>query len=303
MNKSSSLYLFECYIWLVNTIARGPITLAAINDKWARASVNDYKTDSIPDCTFHRWKNNIQLLFNVTIKCNTHGEYYIEDGENLRGENWRNRMFQLFAMNSLIKDSKGLRGRILYEHIPSGEIYLSTIVEAMRDNCTLEMTYQGFAKTEPSTFMVEPYCLKMFKQRWYMVAHAPDRDMIRTYALDRIHALEPTTRKFKLPKDFDAEFYFRNHYGVSDMEKQPEEVEIKIEAYQANYLRTLPLHASQTEIERQEQFSIFRYYIAPSFDFIQELLTHGAVLEVLKPQWLREKLQHDLAYQLSKYQA
>ena len=287
----------------MNTIARGPITLAAINDKWARASVNDYKTDSIPDCTFHRWKNNIQLLFNVTIKCNTHGEYYIEDGENLRGENWRNRMFQLFAMNSLIKDSKGLRGRILYEHIPSGEIYLSTIVEAMRDNCTLEMTYQGFAKTEPSTFMVEPYCLKMFKQRWYMVAHAPDRDMIRTYALDRIHALEPTTRKFKLPKDFDAEFYFRNHYGVSDMEKQPEEVEIKIEAYQANYLRTLPLHASQTEIERQEQFSIFRYYIAPSFDFIQELLTHGAVLEVLKPQWLREKLQHDLAYQLSKYQA
>lgn len=302
MNKSSSLYLFECYIWLVNTIARGPISLAGINDKWAHASVNDYKTDSIPDCTFHRWKNNIQLLFNVAIKCNTHGEYYIEDGENLRDENWRNRMFQLFAMNSLIKDSKGLRDRILYEYIPSGEIYLSTIVEAMRDNCTLEMTYQGFAKTEPSTFMVEPYCLKMFKQRWYMVAHAPDRDMIRIYALDRIHALEPTTRKFKLPKDFDAEFYFRNHYGVSDMEKQPEEVEIKIEAYQANYLRTLPLHASQTEIERHERFSIFRYYIAPSFDFIQELLTHGAVLEVLKPQWLREKLQHDLAYQLSKYQ-
>ena len=302
MNKSSSLYLFECYIWLVNTIARGPITLAAINDKWARASVNDYKKDSIPDCTFHRWKNNIQLLFNITIKCNTHGEYYIEDGENLRSENWRNRMFQLFAMNSLIKDSKGLRDRILYEYIPSGEIYLSTIVEAMRDNCVLEMTYQGFAKKEPSTFMVEPYCIKMFKQRWYMVAHAPDRDMIRIYALDRIHALEPTTRKFKLPKDFDAKFYFRNHYGVSDMEKQPEEVEIKIEAYQANYLRTLPLHASQTEIERQEQFSIFRYYIAPSFDFIQELLTHGAVLEVLKPQWLREKLQHDLAYQLSKYQ-
>ena len=302
MNKSSSLYLFECYIWLVNTIARGPISLAGINGKWARASVNDYKTDSIPDCTFFRWKNNIQLLFNVTIKCNTHGEYYIEDGENLRGENWRNRMFQLFAMNSLIKDSKGLRDRILYEYIPSGEIYLSTIVEAMRDNCTLEMTYQGFAKTEPSTFMVEPYCLKMFKQRWYMVAHALDRDMIRIYSLDRIHALEPTTRKFKLPKDFDAEFYFRNHYGVSDMDMQPEEVEIKIEAYQANYLRTLPLHASQTEIERQEQFSIFRYYIAPSFDFIQELLTHGAVLEVLKPQWLREKLQHDLAYQLSKYQ-
>jgi len=302
MNKSSTSYLFECYIWLVNTIARGPITLAAINDKWARASVDDYKSDSIPECTFHRWKNNVQLLFDVTIKCNTRGEYYIEDSERLHNEEWRNRMFQLFAMNSLIKDSKGLRDRILYESIPSGDVYLSTIVEAMRDNCILEMTYQGFAKTKSSTFLVEPYCLKMFKQRWYMLAHSPSRDIIRLYSLDRIHALEPTTQKFQLPKDFDAEFYFRNHYGVSDMDMQPEEVEIKIEAYQANYLRTLPLHASQTEIERQEQFSIFRYYIVPSFDFIQELLTHGPVLEVLKPQSLREKFRKNLAYQLSKYQ-
>ena len=75
MNKSSTSYLFECYIWLVNTIARGPISRAAIDDKWARASVNDYKTDSIPECTFHRWRNNVELLFDVTIKCNTHGEY------------------------------------------------------------------------------------------------------------------------------------------------------------------------------------------------------------------------------------
>ena len=296
------MYLCECYIWLVNTIARGPITLAAINDKWARASVNDYKTDSIPECTFHRWKNNIQLLFDVIIKCNTHGEYYIEDGENLRSENWRNRMFQLFAMNSLLKDSKELRDRIAYESIPSGERYLTTIVEAMRDNCLLEMTYQGFAKTEPSTFLIEPYCLKMFKQRWYMLAHSPGKDKTLIYALDRIHALEPTTKKFKLPRNFDAEFYFRNTYGVSGMEQQPEEVEIKIEAYQANFLRTLPLHASQTEVERQEQFSIFRYNIVPSFEFKQELRKHGSVLEVLKPQWLRDEFRKDLQYQLSKYQ-
>ena len=302
MNKSSTSYLFECYIWLVNTIARGPITRAAIDDKWARASVNDYKTDSIPECTFHRWRNNVELLFDVTIKCNTRGEYYIEDGNNLHSDDWRNRMFQLFAMNSLIKDSKELRHRILHEHVPSGEKYHTAVVEAMRDGSVLGMTYQGFAKTEPSTFMVEPYCLKMFKQRWYMLAHSVGKDKTLIYSLDRIHALEPTTRKYQLPKDFDAEFYFRNVYGVSGMEDQPQEVEIKIEAYQANFLRTLPLHASQTEIERQEQYSIFKYNIVPSFEFKQELRKHGSVLEVLKPQWLRDEFRKDLEYQLSKYQ-
>mgnify|MGYP002624712391 CR=1 FL=1 len=302
MKKSSTAYLFECYIWLVNTIARGPISRAEIDRRWVHSAVNDYKTDSIPECTFHRWRNNVELLFNVTIKCNTHGEYYIEDSEHLRNENWRSRMFQLFAMNSLIKDSKELRDRILHESVPSGEKHLTTIVEAMRDNCVLEMTYQSFAKTEPSTFLVEPYCLKMFKQRWYMLAHSVGKDKTLIYSLDRILALEPTTQKYQLPKDFDVEFYFRNVYGVSGMEEQPQEVEIKIEAYQANFLRTLPLHASQTEIERQEQYSIFRYNLVPAFEFKQELRKHGSVLEVLKPQWLRDEFRKDLAYQLSKYQ-
>ena len=302
MNKSSTSYLFECYIWLVNTIARGPVSRRDIDSKWARASVNDYKTDSIPECTFHRWRNTVQLLFDVTIRCNSHGEYYIEDGGSLRSEDWRNRMFSLFAMNSLLKDSKELRHRILHEPVPSGEKYLTTIIEAMRDNCVLKMTYRGFAKKEPSTFPVAPYCLKMFRQRWYMLAYSPGKDRILLYSLDRIHALEPTARTFRLPGDFDSESYFRNHYGVSDMDRQPEDVEIRIDSFQANYLHTLPLHASQVETERDKRYSVFRYHIVPAFDFIQELRKYGSALEVLRPQWLRDAFREDLQSQLSKYQ-
>ena len=303
MNKSSSMYLFECYIWLVNTIARGPITLAEINDKWARASVNDYKKDNIPECTFHRWKNCVQLLFDVTIKCNSYGQYYIEDGDNLRGENWRNRMFQLFAMNSLIKDSNGLRDRILYEPIPSGEKYLTAVVEAMRDSCLLEMTYQGFAKVEPSTFLIAPYCIKMFKQRWYMLAYSPAKDKMLLYSLDRIHALEPTTQKFQLPRDFDAEFYFRNTYGVSGTEEKPQRIKISVTAYQANYFRTLPLHSSQVEEERHEDHSVFSFFMNPSYEFCQELRKYGPEVEILAPSWLRNKFLQEAKSLIDMYSA
>jgi predicted DNA-binding transcriptional regulator YafY len=295
MNKSSTSYLFECYIWLVNTIARGPITRAAIDDKWARASVNDYKTDSIPECTFHRWRNNVELLFDVTIKCNTHGEYYIEDGNNLHSDDWRNRMFQLFAMNSLIKDSKELRHRILYEEVPSGEKFLSTVVEAMRDNCVLEMTYQGYAKTEPSTFKVEPYCLKMFKQRWYMLAYSPGTDDMRVYGLDRIHAIEPTTQKYKLPKGFNAEAYFSDAYGITmlDDQQEPQKIVISISENQAHYLRTLPLHSSQKEIEPINGYPTFSFYVYPSEEFCQELFKYGSDLEVHEPKSLRNYFAED----------
>ena len=104
MRKSSTAYLFECYVWFVNTIARGPISREAIDNKWARSSVNDYKTDVIPETTFHRWRNTVELLFDITIKCNSQGEYYIDEAKEVNFSEWRTRMVNLLAVNSLVKD-------------------------------------------------------------------------------------------------------------------------------------------------------------------------------------------------------
>ena len=303
MKKSSTAYLFKCYIWLINTIARGPISREMINEKWAHSAVNDYKQDYIPESNFHRWKNTIELLFDIQIKCNSNNEYYIEEAADMRGANMRTRMLNLMSMNSLLKDCKELNRQILFEPVPAGEQFLAPIIEALRDKHAIQMTYQGFDKTHPSTFVVEPYCLKMFKQRWYLLAYSPDMDRKLVYALDRMHEVEITKQKYELPNDFDAEFYFRNTYGVSFAEEQPEEVKISISAGQANYLRTLPLHPSQKEEERNEEYSVFSYYVVPTFEFCQELYQYGSDVEVLAPEKLRQEFARDAAKTNKMYNA
>ena len=303
MKKSSTAYLFECYIWLIDTIARGPISREMINEKWAHSAVNDYKQDYIPESNFHRWKNTIELLFDIQIKCNSNNEYYIEEAADLRGANMRTRMLNLISINSLLKDCKELNRQILFEPVPAGEQFLAPIIEALRDKHAIQMTYQGFDKTHPSTFVVEPYCLKMFKQRWYLLAYSPDMDRKLVYALDRMHEVEITKQKYELPNDFDAEFYFRNTYGVSFAEEQPEEVKISISAGQANYLRTLPLHPSQKEEERNEEYSVFSYYVVPTFEFCQELYQYGSDVEVLAPEKLRQEFARDAAKTNKMYNA
>lgn len=293
MKKSSTAYLFECYIWLLNTIARGPISRAAIDEKWAHSSVNDYKQDYIPESNFHRWKNTIELLFDVHIKCNSNNEYYIEEAADLHNADMRTRLLNLMSVNSLLKDSKELSNQILFEPIPSGEKFLAPIIEAMRDKTAIEMTYQGFTKDYPATFIVEPYCLKMFKQRWYMLAYSLGLDKTMIYSLDRVHAIEPTTQKYKLPKDFNAEAYFKNTYGVTGMDEEPEDIEICIDAMQANYLRTLPLHSTQEEIERNDDYSIFRFHMVPSYEFLQELRKYGSDVEVISPESVRAEFRAD----------
>ena len=277
------------YIWLLNTIARGPISRAAIDEKWAHSSVNEYKQDYLPESNFHRWKSTVEMLFDVHIKCNAYNEYYIEEASDLRGL----RLLNLMSMDSLLKDSKELSDQILFEPVPSGEKFLAPIIEALRDKTAIEMTYQSFTKDYPATFIVEPYCLKVFKQRWYMLAYSPGLDMTLIYSLDRVHAIEPTTQKYKLPKDFNAEAYFKNTYGVTGMDEEPEDIEICIDAMQANYLRTLPLHSSQEEIERNDDYSIFRFHMVPSFEFMQELRKYGSNVQVISPESFRTEFAAD----------
>ena len=293
--KSSTAYLFNCYIWLLNTIARGPVSRAAIDEKWAHSSVNEYKQDYLPESNFHRWKSTVEMLFDVHIKCNAYNEYYIEEASDLHGADMRLRLLNLMSMDSLLKDSKELSDQILFEPIPSGEKFLAPIIEALRDKTAIKMTYQGFTKDYPATFIVEPYCLKMFKQRWYVLAYSPGIDKLYLYSLDRIHAIEPTTQKYKLPKGFNAEAYFKDAYGTADLNYEPVEVKISVSAEQVPYLRSLPLHTSQEEIETNEEYSIFRYFIIPSFDFKQELYKYGSDVEVLAPESMRKEFAEDAA--------
>ena len=301
MDKSSSAHLLGCYIWMVSTLARGPLSREELDRKWARASANNYKSDSIPESTFHRWRRLAEELFGITIRCNTFNEYYIEEATDIRNTDLHRRLLNLMSVNNILKDSDELRSQILFEPVPGGEEFLSPIIEGMRDKRAIKITHQGFSRQEPSTFIVEPYCLKMFKQRWYMLAHSPEYDYLRVYSIDRIQAIEPTKQKYSLPDDFDAETYFKNTYGVTGMEDKPEEIKIGVRAKQANYFRTLPLHPSQEEIERGDVYSIFRFHMVPSYEFVQELRKYGSELVVLAPEELREQFIDEAEMLRSNY--
>ncbi|MFV0587705.1 WYL domain-containing protein [Bacteroides reticulotermitis] len=188
------------------------------------------------------------------------------------------------------------------EQIPSGQIYLAPIIEAMRDSLSLEITYQSFWHDTDHTFEVYPYCVKVFKQRWYVIAYSPGKDHTHIYALDRIKAMTITNSKFVLPSDFDSELFFADCFGViTDENIKTEKVLIKVHINQNRYIRSLPLHHSQKEEKNTVDYSIFSYWIKPTFDFLQALLSHGGYVEVLSPEWLREEIKGVTGDMYNKY--
>jgi hypothetical protein len=281
--------LFNRYIWLIDTIYRAKkITLKQINEKWLRA---DSEHKKIPNRTFHNHRTAIEDFFDIVIECDKReNAYYIEDAEQLSGNVARNWLLNTLTVSNLVNESHKLKDRILFENIPSGQEYLTTIIEAMRDGVSLWLSYQGYAHDEAHEFEIEPYALKVFKQRWYLLANSTYENKLRIYALDRLQSADATENHFEFPEDFDAENYFSDSFGVTVGDgTKTETVKLKVNSWQANYLRSLPLHPSQTE-ERHTDHSIFSLQLKPTFDFRQEILKYGADVEVLAPEWFREEI-------------
>ena len=142
------------------------------------------------------------------------------------------------------------------------------------------------------TITIEPYAIKVFKQRWYMLANNYKRPEPSIYALDRILSIQETNEPFKLPKDFDAELFFKEYYGVlCNSDKKVERIVVR--AYQPlmHYLRTLPLHHSQKELQSTPEYADFEYHLRPTFDFLQELFSQINEIEVLEPASLRKEIK------------
>lgn len=295
--------IFRQYIWLTDIIYRsGGITLQELNDYWIKTELSE----GIPmtRMTFNRHRTAIEEIFDINIECNRKGGYiyYIENEEILKNNSLKHWMIDSLSVSNILLESSSLKDRILLENIPSGRKHLQPIINAMKHGKKLLIEYQKFGKLEVHRIVVKPFAIKIFKQRWYLLAANNKWPIPAVYALDRITSLEETGESFEFPKDFDADIFFKDCYGVLCGTKD-EVQKIVLRAYPpyVNYLRTLPLHASQKELNSTSDYADFELYLRPTFDFRQELLSQGDEVEILKPQAFREEMKELLQRMSHRY--
>ena len=295
--------LLNKYVWLVETIYKAKkISFEEINQHWVDNDLSEGKP--LPIRTFHKWRQAIEEMFGLIIENENGGQYryYIENADDLRNGSMRSWLFNTLTVSNLMMESASIKDKILFEEIPDGEQYLPVILDALKNSHVLGMTYQSYTRDEANTFEVEPYCLKAFKQRWYLVARSPYYDKIMIYSLDRVKWLGLTEKSFKYPKNFIPEEFFEDSFGIiADTKVKIETVKLKVSAGQANYLRSLTLHQTQKEIERTDEYSIFTVRLRPTFDFRQEILSQGCDIEVLEPTWFRDEIAEISKHMWNKY--
>jgi len=294
-NKVNSL------IWLVDTINRnGKISFADINDKWL---AGDKERREIPLRTFHNHRRDIEDMFDISIECDkSTNTYYVNDTEGLFSSKLKMWLLNSFSLNNILQESFDLKKRVIFEDIPLGLQYIEPITEAMRKGMQVIVKYQAYYWTEPRDIHVEPYFLRLFHQRWYLMGVSAGSKDVHSFALDRIQSVDISSDKFKYPRDFDPKEFYKDCYGIiKQNDIAAKRTIIKATAFQSHYLRNLPIHESQQEIESGEEYSLFELMICPTYDLCQQLLSLGDAVEVLEPKELREMMREQVEKMGQKY--
>ena len=291
--------IYQQYIWIVNTLRQyKKLSLEELNTLWMKDQVIQGKP--LIRQTFAKHKDAILNMFGIIIECDLEDKYryYIANPDVLENDSLECWMLSTLTVNTVLSESSSLRDRILLEDVPAGEEFLQTIIQGLKTKRRLHIVYQKFGY-ESGEKMVAPLALKLFHQRWYMLSHTGNH--FATYSLDRMLEMKLTDEAFEVPEDFSPEDYFAEYFGVTTDGTPLAHVVIRAYGMTPNYIRTLPLHASQKEIQRTEEYTDFSYDIRPTYDFINELCSYHKGIEVLEPQDFREKIRDYLVETLSRY--
>ena len=304
-NNNTGQNTISKYIWVIKTIYRHKkIPFWELNKLWLRDEIS--MGEQLPKRTFDNWRYAIWDIFGLNIVNEQKGRYryYIENEEDITDNSLTSWLYSTMSVANTLSCSRSIKERILLENIPSGQEFLQPIIEAMKENSLLNITYKSYWSDEKCSFDVKPYCVKLFKQRWYLVAQSThpfyDDKAPMIYSLDRILNLEIKQITFEMPKDWNSQEFFEGCFGIC-RSLDVEVVKLKVSAQQANYTRDLKLHDTQEEVEHNDDYSIFTCRLRPEFDFQQELLRHGEDIEVLEPQWLREEIAGKIKRMREKY--
>ena len=251
--------------------------------------------------TFQRDLDDIRSLYNIDIVYDFSRKVYFIDLEEQPELN--ERILEAFDTFNALNITDRLSNYIHFEkRRPQGTENLYGLLHAIKNKVQISFSYKKFWEDEMSQRTAEPYALKEFKNRWYVLANDLKDNKVKSFALDRLTELEITRKKFQLPIDFDVNEHYKYCFGIiSPNEHQPREVILSFDPFQGKYIKTLPLHASQVILKDNEEELLIKLTLFLTHDFLMEILSYGDNVKVIKPESLIEDLKTSYENALKLY--
>ena len=109
-------------------------------------------------------------MFDINIECDKRNNtYYIADAEGMLGDKLKMWLLNSFSLNNVLQENVDMKNRIVFEEVPSGVQFMDLVIDAMRSGRVLAMEYQAYNWEHSKDVLLEPYFVKLFRHRWYLI--------------------------------------------------------------------------------------------------------------------------------------
>lgn len=286
------------YSLIIKKLRRSPATFEEIADFLSLQSELEEYNFNISKRTFQRDLNDIREVYKIDIRFDkSQKHYFIEYDEH---PEINERILEAFDTFNALNMSDRLSNDIHFEkRKPQGSEHLLGVLHSIRNNLKLRFSYHSFEGEETTDRNIEPYALKEFRYRWYIVGKDLKDNKIKTFGLDRITELTISKQKFEPPTGFNVNDYYKHCFGIiSPNAPEPSIVELEFKPKQGRFIKSLPLHESQQIITDTPEGLVVRLKVYLTYDFVMELLSYGGNVKVTKPAKLKEqvRLAHEEGY-------
>ena len=180
--------------------------------------------------------------------------------------------------------------------------HMGELFNAISYRKVLNIKYKPFQSPQPYVYLLQPYYLKQYNSRWFLLGYNPEMAKVTILALDRIEMVEETGAYYTSDKNLSFQEYFEDIVGVSRPENgEVVTVKLLITTGLAPYIQTKPIHGSQKRISQDDRGLVISLKVIPNFELEQLILSHGEKVQVLAPESFREKIRSRLETALNHY--
>ncbi len=183
----------------------------------------------------------------------------------------------------------------------SGSEFLGQMIEAIKGKRKIKIEYSSFKKNKTKAYTLDPYLLKEYKGRWYVISWSDDRTDYLTFGLDRIKKTTILKEKFEEVRGFDPDRFFKHSIGITELDGIPVRIRLKFSALQGKYIKSRPIHHSQIIVEEDEDSVLIELFALQTIELVQLILSHGEDVEVIEPKKLRKRVKKTILNSLLKY--
>lgn len=294
------------YALIIKKLETAPATYAQLEEyllgsfEFQDAGISSYSIR-----TLQRDIREIANLFNLSIHNKKKGDnrYYIESRPMMEVDEYNQKLLESFQVSNALNVHPDFADLIFFEsRKPTGVEHFYDLFFAIRNRRIVSFEHYKYKNKVMTSRKVHPLALKESKDRWYLIAVDTQDKTLKSFGLDRINYLNVSDKKFREKYKYNFREHFKNAFGVMNLSEQiPQKIVLQCSRHQGEYIRSFPLHQSQKESRETESDIYFEFFLHPTYDFMQEILSFGKEVIVLEPEILVQNIREHLQKSLDHY--